>query len=116
MCQQKLLSCCRRWCDPFLCEWWFQYDDIARAAVVQADIAQLDVVRPVFQETTSLGAAYAAGLSVGFYTEEQLLGGLGEIHEEVDVFKPQKTQQWADRKYQSWKKAVQLSFGLADLE
>lgn len=83
---------------------------------VQADIAQLEVVRPVFQETTSLGAAYAAGLSVGVYTEAQLLGELGEIHDEVDVFKPQQTQEWAERKYESWKKAVKLSFALADLE
>lgn len=83
---------------------------------MQADIAQLEVVRPAFQETTSLGAAYAAGLSVGLYNEEQLLGDSGRMHEEVVVFKPQQTQEWADRKYTSWKKAVQLSFGLADLE
>eukprot|EP00892_Ulva_mutabilis_P003180 jgi/Ulvmu1/12863/UM098_0048.1 len=85
---------------------------------IQADIAQVEVVRPAFQETTSLGAAFAAGLAVGVYSEAQLLGdgGAGEMHEEVEVFKPQKPRDWAERKYSSWNKAVQLSFGLADLE
>ena len=73
-------------------------------------------MRPEFQETTSLGAAYAAGISVGIYTEENLLGDSTAMHESVDVFKPQETKEWAERKYASWKKAVKLSFGLADLE
>src|SRR5262249_16116424 len=34
----------------------------------QADILRRDVVRPVIQETTALGAAYAAGLAVGFFS------------------------------------------------
>lgn len=76
----------------------------------------MEVVRPAFQETTSLGAAFAAGLAVGMYAQDQLLGEAGALHEDVVVFKPQQTQAWAERKYASWKKVVQLSFGLADLE
>jgi len=34
----------------------------------QADILNREVVRPVIQETTALGAAYAAGLAVGFFS------------------------------------------------
>ncbi|KAJ0390936.1 hypothetical protein P43SY_010430 [Pythium insidiosum] len=39
----------------------------------QSDVLNVDVVRPVVAETTALGAAYAAGLAVGFWkTEEEL--------------------------------------------
>src|SRR5207248_3175533 len=37
----------------------------------QADVLDVDVVRPTVAETTSLGAAYAAGLAVGFWLEDQ---------------------------------------------
>ncbi|MGA1374808.1 MAG: FGGY-family carbohydrate kinase, partial [Flavobacteriales bacterium] len=36
---------------------------------MQADIMQVDVVRPKIIETTALGAAYAAGLATGFYSD-----------------------------------------------
>ena len=37
---------------------------------MQADLLQVPVKRPHFQETTALGAALAAGLGVGFWSEE----------------------------------------------
>ena len=52
----------------------------------QADILNRDVVRPVIQETTALGAAYAAGLAVGYF------GGLEELRKNWAVdetWKPQ---------------------------
>jgi glycerol kinase len=45
----------------------------------QSDILNIPVVRPVIQETTALGAAYAAGLAVGFYTDLHGLDRVGEI-------------------------------------
>ncbi|GFR41737.1 hypothetical protein Agub_g2490 [Astrephomene gubernaculifera] len=39
---------------------------------LQADLLQVPVLRPAFRETTSLGAALAAGLAVGFWSEEEI--------------------------------------------
>jgi glycerol kinase len=73
----------------------------------QADILNRDVVRPVVQETTALGAAYAAGLAVGFYS------GIDELRAKWKsdrVWKPQMEQPDRDRMYRDWKKAVTRSF------
>ena len=40
---------------------------------IQADVLGVDVVRPVVAETTALGAAYAAGLAVGFWSNTEEL-------------------------------------------
>lgn len=77
----------------------------------QADILHREVVRPVVQETTALGAAYAAGLAVGFFS------GLEELRTNWAV-----DQKWephfeeADREklYREWKKAVTRSFDWLD--
>jgi glycerol kinase len=73
----------------------------------QADILHRDVVRPVVQETTALGAAYAAGLAVGFYT------GIEELRAKWKsdrVWNPQMSLTDRDRLYGGWKKAVTRSF------
>ncbi len=73
----------------------------------QADILNRDVVRPVVQETTALGAAYAAGLAVGFYS------GVDELRAKWmsdRVWKPSMPQEDRDRLYRGWKKAVTRSF------
>lgn len=44
---------------------------LSRVCAAQADILQVPVVRPVFQETTVLGAALAAGLGAGVWSEER---------------------------------------------
>jgi glycerol kinase len=73
----------------------------------QADILNREVVRPVVQETTALGAAYAAGLAVGFYSDvEELRSKWKSDH----VWKPQMAQSDRDRFYRGWKKAVARSF------
>jgi glycerol kinase len=73
----------------------------------QADILNRDVVRPVVQETTALGAAYAAGLAV------KLFAGLEELRANwaVDhVWKPHLEEQQREELYRKWKKAVTRSF------
>src|SRR5256885_16565844 len=73
----------------------------------QADILNREVVRPVVQETTALGAAYAAGLAVGFYN------GLDELcakWKSDRVWKPQMAEADRNRLYHGWKKAVTRSF------
>jgi glycerol kinase len=73
----------------------------------QADILNREVVRPVVQETTALGAAYAAGLAVGFY------GGVEELRgkwRSDRVWRPEMAQADRDRLYRGWKKAVSRSF------
>src|SRR5438105_1134522 len=77
----------------------------------QADILNREVVRPVIQETTALGAAYAAGLAVGFFS------GLDELRAKwaVDrVWKPALDETRRARLYKQWKKAVERSFDRAN--
>jgi glycerol kinase len=73
----------------------------------QADILRREVVRPVIQETTALGAAYAAGLAVGFFS------GLEELKANwaLDrIWKPHMGEREREREYRNWKKAVKRSF------
>jgi glycerol kinase len=73
----------------------------------QADILNREVVRPVVQETTALGAAYAAGLAVGFFS------GVEELRSNWKsdrIWKPAMAQADRDRFYRVWKKAVTRSF------
>jgi glycerol kinase len=77
----------------------------------QADILNREVVRPVVQETTVLGAAYAAGLAVGFYSGVEQLRSKWKSDR---VWKPHMTQSDRDRFYRGWKKAVTRSFDWTD--
>ena len=73
----------------------------------QADILNREVVRPVVQETTALGAAYAAGLAVNFFS------GLEELRAKWAVnrtWKPCLGEAERERLYGQWKKAVTRSF------
>lgn len=73
----------------------------------QADILNRDVVRPVVQETTALGAAYAAGLAVGFYSGTDELRAKWKSDR---VWKPTRGTGDRERLYRGWKKAVTRSF------
>lgn len=77
----------------------------------QADILNREVVRPAVQETTALGAAYAAGLAVGFYSGVEQLRSKWKSDR---VWRPQMTQSDRDRLYRGWKKAVTRSFDWTD--
>jgi glycerol kinase len=73
----------------------------------QADILNREVVRPVIQETTALGAAYAAGLAVKFFS------GLDELRANWAVdrtWKPNLDEAEREQLYKQWKKAVARSF------
>ena len=70
------------------------------------------VARPENQETTALGAALAAGLAVGLWTESQIFG---EGSTKVAEFSPQVTPEAAEARYKKWQKAVRRSMDLADL-
>lgn len=73
----------------------------------QADILNREVVRPVIQETTALGAAYAAGLAVGFFS------GLDELRANWAMdrtWKPNLDEPGRERLYRQWNKAVARSF------
>jgi len=77
----------------------------------QADILGVPVIRPVVAETTALGAAYAAGLAVGFW------GGLGELRsnwQEDSRWTPQMDDAERDRQLRNWKKAVTKTFDWID--
>ena len=71
--------------------------------------------RPAFRETTSLGAALAAGLAVGFYSMGQIFGNGTQTDVDSDLFQPGWDRATADAKYASWQVAVSRSLGCADL-
>ena len=73
----------------------------------QADILDRTVVRPAVKETTALGAAYAAGLAVGFYDNLEELCGRWSVDR---TWKPAMDGARRDRMYGMWKKAVTRSF------
>ncbi|MDR2453951.1 MAG: glycerol kinase GlpK [Bifidobacteriaceae bacterium] len=77
----------------------------------QADILGVPVVRPVVAETTALGAAYAAGLAVGFWSN---LDDLRANWAEDKRWSPSLPVTEKDRLYRSWKKAVSKSFSWVD--
>ncbi|KAG6548816.1 hypothetical protein Mapa_009577 [Marchantia paleacea] len=81
---------------------------------LQADILGAAVLRPADIETTALGAAYAAGLAVGVWTEEQIFEDNHEFAKPT-TFTPQIDEEKRERRYKSWNVAVERSFGLADL-
>jgi glycerol kinase len=73
----------------------------------QADILDAPVVRPRVTETTALGAAYAAGLAVGFWKNVEDLRANWTIDR---TWTPKMPRQQRERYYKSWKKAVNRSF------
>ncbi|HEV2295405.1 MAG TPA: glycerol kinase GlpK [Tepidisphaeraceae bacterium] len=74
----------------------------------QADVLGIPVVRPRVSETTALGAAYAAGLAVGFWKE------VDELRDNwiVDrTWQPQFSAQRREQLHATWLRAVERSFG-----
>jgi glycerol kinase len=73
----------------------------------QADVLGVPVIRPTVAETTALGAAYAAGLAVGFWAKvEDLRANWGKDHE----WHPQMDAAHRENIYKGWKKAVTRTF------
>ncbi|RAP74505.1 glycerol kinase GlpK [Paenibacillus montanisoli] len=69
----------------------------------QADLLGVSVIRPVMLETTALGAAYLAGLGVGFWSGIDELRGLWALDR---TFEPASDEAWRNQVYAGWQKAV----------
>ena len=74
----------------------------------QADVLGVPVIRPAVTETTALGAAFAAGLAVDFWSDQD---ELRERWSEDRRWEPAMEESERERGYAQWKKAVQRSFG-----
>lgn len=72
----------------------------------QSDILRVNVERPVVQETTALGAAYLAGLAVGYWKDKQDIAGNWQLDL---AFSPQMPVEEAETLYQGWLKAVEAA-------
>ena len=75
-----------------------------------ADVLDVPVVRPAITETTCLGAAYAAGLAVGFWPD---LETLRSHWREDGAWEPAMAADVRAREYAQWKKAVDRTLGWA---
>ena len=73
----------------------------------QSDILNLPVVSPVTKETTALGAAYAAGLAVGYYRDTDDLRANWDVDR---TWTPNMDEETRASLYKAWKKAVTRSF------
>lgn len=73
----------------------------------QADLLGVPVIRPKVIETTALGAAYAAGLAVGFW---QSLDELRALWQEEHRFEPRMSQRDRETMHRGWLKAVERAF------
>ncbi|HEY0815906.1 MAG TPA: glycerol kinase GlpK [Pseudonocardia sp.] len=80
---------------------------------IQADVLGVPVSRPVVAETTALGAAYAAGLAVGFWdsTDE-----LRQNWNESKRWEPAWSAEQRDEGYARWKKAVERTLNWVDVD
>ncbi|WP_454293724.1 glycerol kinase GlpK [Salana multivorans] len=77
----------------------------------QADVLGVDVVKPVVAETTALGAAYAAGIAVGYWSGEQ---DVIDNWAEDKRWTPEMDEAERGRLLRSWKKAVTKTFDWVD--
>ncbi len=77
----------------------------------QADVLGVPVIRPKVTETTALGAAYAAGLATGFWSDQ---AELKERWAEDKRWEPELEEKDREREYARWKKAVQRSLDWVD--
>ena len=74
----------------------------------QSDIMNVEVSRPIITETTALGAAYLAGLAVGFWKDRN---ELSKGWYESERYYPNMVEKDRNKLYSKWKKAVERSLG-----
>ena len=72
----------------------------------QADILDVPVVRPKVSETTALGAAYAAGIAVAQWSEEDIR----KIWAEDKTWTPNMDEAERERRYAEWNAAVERAY------
>lgn len=79
---------------------------------LQSDILGVPVSKPVVAETTALGAAYAAGLAVGFWDDQESLRGYWQ---EAERWEPRSSEEQRRAGYAGWKKAVERTLDWVDV-
>ena len=72
----------------------------------QADLVGKKVIKPIITETTALGAAYLAGLAVGYWSDKEEIAKLWFASEE---FEPTISEERRNKYHKKWKKAVERS-------
>lgn len=72
----------------------------------QSDLLSTKVIRPTMIETTALGAAYLAGLAVGFWKDEATLATKWQVDQ---IFEPTMKDSVVATKIQGWQKAIQMT-------
>ncbi|MEV2277553.1 glycerol kinase GlpK [Nocardiopsis sp. NPDC049922] len=75
---------------------------------ILSDVLDAEVVRPMVAETTCLGAAYAAGLAVGYWPDVETLRA--NWHKAAE-WTPKMEPEVRDREYRNWNKAVERTLG-----
>ncbi|CAM4298182.1 glycerol kinase GlpK [Nocardiopsis rhodophaea] len=80
---------------------------------ILADVLDVEVVRPMVAETTCLGAAYAAGLAVGYWPN---IDSLRANWHKAAEWAPKMEPEVRDREYHNWNKAVQRTLGWVERE
>lgn len=78
---------------------------------IQADVLQIEIVRPQIVETTALGAAYAAGLAVGYWKSTDELKAKSAI---AKKWSPNKDSELATQGFEQWQKAVSKTLNWID--
>ena len=78
---------------------------------LQADILQIEIVRPQIVETTALGAAYAAGLAVGYWESTEEIKAKSII---ASKWSPDKDSELATKGFEQWEKAVSKTLNWID--
>ena len=77
----------------------------------QADVLQVDVVRPKVYETTALGAAYLAGLATGFWESVEDIRAQWQVEARFHPTMPAEKIQTLQK---GWKRAVKATIAWAD--
>lgn len=72
----------------------------------QSDLVRVVVERPVIQETTALGAAYLAGLAVGFWKDQEEIKGKWTLDKQ---FQPEVEESQMVSLYEGWQKAIKAT-------
>jgi glycerol kinase len=80
---------------------------------LQADILGVPVVRPVVAETTALGAAYAAGLAVGFWTD---VAEMRRNWRADKRWEPRWSTDQREAGHSGWKKAIERTLNWIEVE
>ncbi|KAF6221492.1 hypothetical protein HO133_002348 [Letharia lupina] len=80
----------------------------------QADLIGIPVDRPAMRETTSLGAAIAAGFAVDVWKEFEELKEINS--EDHTIFKPQMSKEASKKMFERWERAVEMSRGWLESE